>query len=543
MQGRATDDVGERLPYLVARLARGRGPGFGSGPSCFLSAIREVIVAAATSAETFGERRFPFANGCRLSPNRDSPEPSETGGEVAQTGCSFYNNRSIAIPVICLLSARKDAMAIAQERRKHMKLSKFGRISMALVASLAVGLGMTACGGGTIGFMWVGGTQYNQIAGFKIDDYTGNLTAVPNSPFSASGTNPRMIVVKPGGRYLYVINAGGSGATGLTGQNVAEFSVGGDGILTFQQLFTSQGQTPVWAAIDSSGNFLYVLDSLAPAGVIDATSTTSPQQTYAQEGRGDITVFAIDPNTGRLSLVTNNQIKNANNINLNFFPVGVAPTMTKTGGGSCLYTLDSGTNSIFPYSINSGNGQLTQTTNSEIVTGAGRLTSINSTGSYIYLTDSAATAASPGGQILPYTPGTNCSLNTLTGGGVNNLPLTSNPVWTLTDNRGRFLYVVNQSTTNSNNANSTISAFSIDSSTGKLQQIPDSNNPYPTGSGAVCMAEDPTNQWVYTSNTVDGTITGKAINQNTGQLSDLPRGSKFTATGLATCLVISGSVY
>ena len=57
-----------------------------------------------------------------------------------------------------------------------MKLSRIGRVSMALVVSVAMGLGMTACGGGTIGFMWVLGTQYNQIAGFKIDDFTGNLT-------------------------------------------------------------------------------------------------------------------------------------------------------------------------------------------------------------------------------------------------------------------------------------------------------------------------------------------------------------------------------
>ncbi len=425
-----------------------------------------------------------------------------------------------------------------------MKLSKLGRLSLAFVASVAVGLGMTACGGGTVGFMWVAGTQYNQIAGFKIDNYTGNLTAIPHSPFQASGTNPRMIVVKPGGRYIYVVNAGAPDPKNLlAGQGIAEFSVGGDGILTFQQAFTSQGQTPVWAALDSSGNFLYVLDSLAPAGVVDTTSTTTPKQTYAQEGKGDITVFSIDPNTGRLSLVTNNQLKDANNVNINFFPVGNAPTMVKTGGGGCLYTLDAGTNSIFPYTLNASTGQLTQTTNSEIFTNAGRLTSINAGGSYIYLTDAMATAASPGGQILPYTPGSNCSLNTLTGGAVNNLPLTSNPVWTLTDNRGRYLYVVNQSTTNSNNANSTISAFSIESSTGKLQQVPDSNNPYPTGSGAVCMAEDPTNQYVYTSNSVDGTVTGKIINQNTGQLSDLARGSKFTATGLSTCLAISGSVY
>jgi hypothetical protein len=48
---------------------------------------------------------------------------------------------------------------------------------------MAVVLGMSACGGYTVGFMWVAGTQYNQIAGFKIDDYTGNLTAMVNSPY------------------------------------------------------------------------------------------------------------------------------------------------------------------------------------------------------------------------------------------------------------------------------------------------------------------------------------------------------------------------
>ena len=428
-----------------------------------------------------------------------------------------------------------------------MKLSKIGRISSALIASLAVGLGMTACGGGTIGFLFVPGTQYNQIAGFKIDDYTGNLTAIPHSPFSASGTNPAVIIVKPGGRYIYAINTGAVSASGvLSGQGISEFSVGGDGILTFQEQFSSQGQTPVWAAVDSSGNFLYVLDSLAPAGVIDSTTGS----TYAAEGFGAITAFSIDPNTGRLALVTNNQIKTADNVNINFFPVGRGPTMLKAGGGACLYTLDAATNSIFPYSINSSTGQLTLTTTSEqFITNDAKKKSNNAGGSYIYLTDAApvvvnGVVTSPGGQILPFTPGTNCSLNSLTGGPVNNLPLTSNPVWSLTDNRGRYLYVVNQSSTNSTNANSTISAFTIDQTTGKLQQVAgDTINPYPTGSGPVCMVEDPTNQWVYTSNNVDGTVTGKRIDQNTGQLSDLPRVSKFTATGLAPCLAVSGSVY
>ncbi len=92
-----------------------------------------------------------------------------------------------------------------------MKLSLFGRLAMALFASLALGLGMTACGGGTIGYMWVLGQQYNQIAGFKIDDYTGNLTQIQGSPFVSNGAIPVSIVVKPGGRYVYVINQGTGG--------------------------------------------------------------------------------------------------------------------------------------------------------------------------------------------------------------------------------------------------------------------------------------------------------------------------------------------
>ena len=71
--------------------------------------------------------------------------------------------------------------------------------------------------------MWVLGTQYNQIAGFKVDNYTGNLTSVVHSPFSSNGTNPVAIVVKPGGRYLYVVNQGNSTTAG----NISVFSVAG----------------------------------------------------------------------------------------------------------------------------------------------------------------------------------------------------------------------------------------------------------------------------------------------------------------------------
>jgi 6-phosphogluconolactonase (cycloisomerase 2 family) len=406
-----------------------------------------------------------------------------------------------------------------------------------------MGLGMTACGGGTIGFMWVLGTQYNQIAAFKIDDFTGNLTTPPGSPFSSAGSNPVALVVKPGGRYLYVINKGGGAATSAsgslpcgTGGGIAEFAIGGQGVLTFQQCFSSQGSTPVWAAHDSTGNFLYVLDQVAPSAVCSGTGVT------ATSCFGDITVFSVDPNTGRLSLVLNQQIKDPNTgLQLTYFPVGQMPKMMALSG-SCLFTLNSDANqTVYPYLAGSG-GQLAQTTNSTIVSGAVNATSIIAGGTSVYITDSGATSSNNPGQILPFTVGgSTCSLNTITGGPTANLSPASNPVYTLVDSKNTYLYVANQSSTNSTTPNSSLSAFHI-LSNGTMQQIPDpGNNPYPIGGGPVCLVEDPSNQYIYSSNG-DGTVTGKVLDSRSGQLSNLTRGSTFTAVGQATCLAVSGNV-
>ncbi len=401
-----------------------------------------------------------------------------------------------------------------------MKLSRIGRISMAFVVSMAVVLGMSACGGYTVGFMWVLGTQYNQISGFKIDDYTGNLTNMVNSPYSSGGSNPVSLAVRVGGNFVFVINKGTVDAAGKSkgDGNIAVFAVGQDGILTFQNNYFSAGNTPVWAAVDNTGGYLYVLDSQAPD--------------YATTGNGSITVFAVDGTTGRLQLVPNQSIKNAQGQQLNYFEVGPVPTMLRVGG-SCVYTLDSGDQTIYPYGIGSS-GQLVTQVNSRVQTGAQNLTSINVNGNSIYLTDAGKN------QILPYSAGANCSLSAQVAA-VSNLPLTANPVYSMTDAKNKFLYVLNHGTTNSNNANSSISAYVIQT-TGALVPISDPLNPYPVGNGPVCMVEDPSNQYVYTSNSNDGSVTGKFINANTGQLSNLSRGSVFPATGLATCLAVSGNV-
>ncbi len=403
-----------------------------------------------------------------------------------------------------------------------MTLSRIGRISRALVASMAVVLGMSACGGYTVGFMWVLGTQYNQIAGFKIDDYTGNLTNMVNSPYSSSGTNPVSISVRYGGNYVFVVNKGTYTNQLSNGDgNVAVFGVGEDGVLTAQGTYSTAGGSPVWVEADQSGSYLYVLDSQAPD--------------YATTGNGDITVFQVDSTTGRLQIVPNQQIKNGQGQLLNYFEVGPAPTMLRQVAG-CIFTMDTGDQTIYPYGTGAG-GQLTVQVTGKIVTTAKTLTSISSNGSYVYLTDAG------NNQILPYTASSNCNLSELTSGAVPNLALTTDPVYTMTDAKNQFLYVLNHgnNTSGSTNANSTISAYTI-LTTGALVPISDPVNPYPVGNGPVCMVEDPSSQYIYTSNNYDGSVTGKYINQKTGQLSALPRGSSFPATGLATCLAVSGNV-
>jgi hypothetical protein len=220
--------------------------------------------------------------------------------------------------------------------------------------------------------------------------------------------------------------------------------------------------------------------------------------------------------------------------------VGNKPSMMQLASGGCLLTLDQGDQTVFPYSVSGG--QLTLTTNSTISIGSTNATWIGANGSAVYITD-AGVPNTPG-QILPYTIGSSCALNTANGGAVANLPLTSNPTFTMVDAKGKYLYVLNQSTTNSQATSySSISAFNIDPTSGKLSQIPDpGNNPYPSGPGPVCMVEDPTSQYIYTSNCVDGTVTGFQLDNNTGKLSNLKRGSKFTATGQATCLAVSPNV-
>ncbi len=414
-----------------------------------------------------------------------------------------------------------------------MKWSGSGRLVLACVVSIALMLGVSACGGGTIGYLYVlagkssGTTPANIIVGYKIDNYTGNLTEIVNSPFpTGSGGTPVNLVTLPGGRYVYTVN------TGDAKNSISQFSVGGDGVLTFQNGFGTVGGTPVW--MDIGSGYLYVLDQVDPNrvnGVAPAcASLTNANNT---DPCGSVEVFQITTDTGNLTPVLNTSVK-INNIGISYFPVGPKPTRLKAASGALLVVNGDGTITSFGFG---SNGQLTTSANSTQVldlTGNSTVTSITTGSSFVYITDGK------NNRIFQYTVA-NGVLQPVNGSPYANIAANTTPVWTLTttdSSSNQFLYVLNSGSTTATGPTGSISAYRVNT-TNQLTPLAGFTNPLPTGSTPVCLVVDPTTQYIYSSN-ADGTVTGYQLRRSEGTLSDLRRGSSFTAAGVPTCLTATG---
>ena len=345
-----------------------------------------------------------------------------------------------------------------------------------------------------------------------------------------------------GGRFLYVLNQGDYAAG--TASNISLFEIGGDGVLTFQASYYSQGNDSISMLADSSGSHLYILDEYAPT-----TTTPCTAANGTAYPTGDISAYSIDPNTGRLALVTNAQVTNPNGTQITYFPLGCFPVEFKLAGGY-IFTAQTGSTSnndvqtVFSYAYSAASGQLTLTQNAPLQTGATNMTSINTDAAnrYVYVLDAGPVTSCMGTQtaVLPYTIGSGGILQSLVGGTVCNDPTVVGPTVLTTDSKTKFLYIANSNNTNQNQPGSAISAFTIDPASGKLALIP--GEPFGTGSGPRCILEDPSNQFIYTANFNDSTVYGKIIDVNAGVLNPLRNSpaTGFPAAGNPTWCAVSG---
>src|SRR5580692_2724486 len=139
-----------------------------------------------------------------------------------------------------------------------MKFRKFGKALLMTAISAGVVFGTSSCVQSySVGYLYVTGTQTASttgagvISGFKIDHNTGKLTPIAGLPVSSGGSNPGRAVLLTGGRFLYVLNRGSNADGGpcsttdvCPNANIAQFSIGGNGVLAPQGTYFTQGNNP-----------------------------------------------------------------------------------------------------------------------------------------------------------------------------------------------------------------------------------------------------------------------------------------------------------
>ena len=453
-----------------------------------------------------------------------------------------------------------------------MKFTKFGKALLMSALSAGVVLSFTSCVRSyTVGFLYVTGTVTAQsgnngiISGFKIDHNTGRLANINGLPVASGGANPVRAVLLTGSRFLYVLNRGVNSlgnadcttADPCQGANITQFSVGGNGILTQQETFFTQGLNPFRIIADPSGGFLYILDHDAPTNAAPAAGDGCSLALGANvTSCGDITAFTINQTTGRLQLVVNAQVTAANGAALPYFPIPVNPVDFVEGGGYFL-TLSAanqpasypytGGSSVFPYTFNAGTGQLTINQNSSQTLGIGEGTAIVAGSGTIYVLDNepitigfgGATTTAPS-QILPYSVGTNGALQAQPGGIVPDDPTLANPIYLLVESKGKFIYVLNQgNNAQGANAQSGMAGYFL-TTTPAYQLSYIAGEPFGTGAGPQCLVEDPSDQFVYSADFNDSAVTGRVVDPNSGVLNNLRVSTTYSLQGPATWCLING---
>jgi 6-phosphogluconolactonase (cycloisomerase 2 family) len=438
-----------------------------------------------------------------------------------------------------------------------MKLSKYGRIALALAASLFIGLGTQSCYYYTEAYIIVTGSQYNQVASYREQNQTGVLTGAPGNPLSSGGTNPVRAALLPGGRYVYVLNEGkasydSAGNITWSGNNISLFSIGGDGGLSYQLSYPSQGLGSLRLALNTGGNVLYVLDTYQPGSNpnVTAASPTYSAATPCKDAAynvyrpaGDITAYSIDGNTGRLFLLTNQQQTNSQGSALTYFPIGCGAIdfhllypYLYTGEASD--PASGQTQVVYPYQV-STNGQLVQVPGGAEPVGTTSMSFMgqSANGNYVYILDNGSNS------IFIFTPGGNGLLSAIATGAVPNTG-GSGMTGITTDSQSKYVYVTNAQSTGLGQAGSIITAYEVIGG-GTLEPLPTSlptGNLFATGGGPQCIFQDPSHQYIYTAGSVSSQITGAAFDPNTGILRNLSKGSSFSTVGTPTwCLYSSNT--
>ncbi len=397
-----------------------------------------------------------------------------------------------------------------------------GRVAMAALSALALGLGATACSRDyTVAYVYAVSATTGNVSAFASDYQSGSLTQIPGSPFTTGLTNPTTLVVAPNSKYVYVVG-------GSQDDKVVEMAIGTDGKLYGQHTYTITGHIPSGVTIDATGSFLYV------------TFTYQTGYTTVSPGPGGVTIFPINSDGSLGTAITQNLGNN---------PVGVAAGASSTSGTTYhfVYILDAdvngsgtGAGQLLGFTQNPTTGVLTPVTGTTLGTSGGKTTAtgfsagvvpsaivIDPTGRWVYVTDRSTN------QLFGYLIAGATSPGSLT-------PMTGNPYLTglypvgLTiDPRGKFLYAANFSA-------NTVSAYAIDPASGNPAGVVGVGNTS-VATGPTCVSVEPAlGIYLYTSNRLDGSISGNQLDPHNGSLKAIEN-TPFQASTQLSCVATAAN--
>jgi 6-phosphogluconolactonase (cycloisomerase 2 family) len=369
-------------------------------------------------------------------------------------------------------------------------------------------------------FAYVSGEGNENIAGFSVDATSGNLTSL-GTPFStgASPSQPTSITSDPFGRFVFNTNAFNS-ATGSISPFVIQAGSTPPGLLSAASAPVSFGSQPFSVVVDGSGSFAYVSDRANAA----------------------IFGFTIASPAGTLTAITHPSSDSFGG------PAGQAVSPY----GSTLFTVDFEANSIFESTI--GNtGLLTSensTTGTSLITPNGVspvAVAVDPSNRFVYVVCQGNNLVI-GYAFTDTASGNNATLTLLSGTGAT--ATTGNtPTAIAIEPTGHFLYVTNS-------GDNTISAFSINQTTGLLTPLGAAISVPVTVAGGIpqipapnvaAVFADPSGKFLYVVNNneastpIAGTVTGFLINSD-GSLSAMTPVQVFNATYGSNGIVITTKI-
>lgn len=430
------------------------------------------------------------------------------------------------------------------------KTSKVKILSAAAsVTALTLACSLTACDNDyTLAYVYAPSetaTTAGLINAYGVDNQTGYLRLLADSPIPSGGRKPVAIVATPpdpSGKLpqaVYVINHDDS--------TVVELTIGTDGKLYPQHTYNTTGISE-GGSTSVSGSFPVAL-AISPAGTyLYVAYTYQPGYTNAEPGPGGITIFQInsDRSLGPVpaSAATASAPASAGfpNSTIQDFPIGRAPVaIAATSGFVYVVSNDAlavnssstGTSTqtvnLFAFAANATSGSLSllpgETINGGNVPSFGYPTGIapggviaDASATHLYVSDSS------GNQVIPYALSGGVPTPIANGA----VPTGNQPMSMTIDPSGTYLFVANYSS-------GTISEYTFGA--GGIPVPSTTAASTEAGTGTTCVTVEPTHGiYVYTSGALSNSVTGLQLIPSDGMLKPIV-GSPFTATTLPICAV------